>query len=81
MHELKGENVARMMRSEKLREQHYREGYVRCLENKRTEWDGERNVEYMWNQIKLAVFGVAREVCGSVRVEEKNPNICGGMMW
>ena len=35
-------------RSEKLREHHYREGYVRSLEKKGVEWDGDNNVEHMW---------------------------------
>ena len=39
---------ARRIRSEKLREHQYREGYARSLEGKRVEWDGENNVEHMW---------------------------------
>ena len=35
------------VRSEKLREHKYREGYARSLEGKRVEWDGENNVEHM----------------------------------
>ena len=31
-------NEARRIRSEKLRENFYIEGYARCLENKRVEW-------------------------------------------
>ena len=38
---------ARSIRSEKLREHKYREGYARSLEGKRVEWDGENNVEHM----------------------------------
>ena len=41
-------NEPRRTRSEKLREHQYRGGYARCLESKRVEWDGENNVEYMW---------------------------------
>ena len=36
------------------------------LEGKRVEWDGENNVEYMWEWVKWAVVESAREVCGSV---------------
>ena len=36
---------AKRIRSEKLREHQYREGYARSLERKRVEWDGENNVE------------------------------------
>ena len=35
---------ARRIRSEKLREHQYIEGYVKCLESKRLEWDEGRNV-------------------------------------
>ena len=57
---------ARTIRSKKLREHQYREGYVRCLERKRVEWDGENNVDHMWEQVKWAMVESAREVCGSV---------------
>ena len=33
-------DVARSIRSEKLREYQYREGYARSPERKREEWDG-----------------------------------------
>ena len=39
---------ARRIRREKLREHQYKEGYARSLEGKRVEWDGENNVEHMW---------------------------------
>ena len=39
---------ARMIRSEKLREHQYREGYARSLEGKEVELDGENNGEHMW---------------------------------
>ena len=35
----------RMIRSEKLREDWYREGYTKSLEGKRVEGDGDNNVE------------------------------------
>ena len=35
---------ARRIRSEKLREHLYKEGYARSLEGKRVEWDRENNV-------------------------------------
>ena len=60
--------------SEKLREHQYREGYAtRSLEGKGVEWDGGDYVEHMWEQMKLAMAESAREVCGSVRVEGRNP--------
>ena len=42
-------NGARRIRSEKLRELEYREGYARSLEGKRVQWDGDINVKYMWD--------------------------------
>ena len=38
---------ARRIRSEKLREHQYK-GYAGSLEGKRVQWDGENNVEHMW---------------------------------
>ena len=38
----------RRIRSEKLREHQYREGYPRPLGGKRVEWDGDDNVEHIW---------------------------------
>ena len=38
----------RRVRSEKMREDRYREGYARSLEGKRVEGDGDSNVEHMW---------------------------------
>ena len=38
---------ARMIRSEKLREHQYREAFVRSLEGKGVECDGDNNVEHM----------------------------------
>ena len=43
---------ARMIRSEKLREHQYKEGYARSLEEKGVEWDGDNNVKHMWEQVK-----------------------------
>ena len=43
---------ARRIRSEKMREHQYREEYARSLEEKRVEWDGENNVDHMWEQVK-----------------------------
>ena len=63
----------RRIRSEKLREHQYREVYARSLGQKRVEWDGENNVEHIWEQVKRAIVVSAREVCGSVRVEGGNP--------
>ena len=63
---------ARRIRSEK----HYRERYVRSLERKGVEWDGDNNVEHIWEQVKQAMVESAREVCSSVKVEEKEPKEC-----
>ena len=59
----------RRIRSEKLREQKYREGYIRSLEEKGVAFDGDN----VWEQVKRAMVESAREVCGSVRVGGKNP--------
>ena len=45
----------RRIRSKKLRKHQHREGYARSLEEKRVEWDGENNVEHMWEQVKRAM--------------------------
>ena len=42
------------IRSEKLRENQYREGYARSLEGKKVEWEGGNNVEHMWGHVKRA---------------------------
>ena len=63
-------NGARRIIREKLREHQYREGYARCLENKRVEQDGESNVKHMWEQVKWAMIGSAGEVCVSKTVGE-----------
>ena len=57
----------RMIRSEKLREHQYIEVYTRSLGSKRVEWNGERYVKHMWEQVKREMVESAREVCGSVR--------------
>ena len=64
---------SRRIRGEKLRDHQYREGYARSLEGKGVEWDGDNNVEHMWEQVKRAMVESAREICGSVTVWEKNP--------
>ena len=43
------------------------------LEGKRAEWDGDNNVEHMWELVKRAMVESTREICGSVRVGGKNP--------
>ena len=35
------------IRSEKLREHQYREGYARSLKGKGVEWDGDNDVEHI----------------------------------
>ena len=67
---------ARRIRSEKLREHQYREGYAKSLEGKGVEWGGDNIVKHMWEQVKRAVVECAREVCGSVRVGGKEPKEC-----
>ena len=64
---------ARSIRSEKLTEHQYREGYARSLEGKAVQLDGDNNVEHMWDQVKRSTVESAREVCGSVRVGGKDP--------
>ena len=64
---------ARRVRSEKLREHQYKEGYARSLEGKGVEWNDNNNVEHLWEQVKQAIVESAREVCGSVRLGGKNP--------
>ena len=63
----------RRIRSEELREHQYREGYVRSLEGKGVEWNGDNNVEHMLEQVKWAMVERAREICGSLRVGGKSP--------
>ena len=47
----------RRIRSEKLRNIST-EGYARSLEGKGVEWDGDDNVEHMWEQVKWAMVEV-----------------------
>ena len=76
---LRGDVVVgtRRIRSEKLREHHHREGYVRSLEGKGVEWDGYNNVEHMWEQVKRAMVGKFKR---SMRFSEswggEEPNEC-----
>ena len=62
---------AKRIRSKKLRKHQYRR-YASSLKEKGVEWDGDDNVEHMWEQVKWAMVGSAKTVCGSVRVGEKN---------
>ena len=54
-------NEAKRIRSEELKENQYIEGYVRCLENKRTEWDEDRNIKQMLDQVKRTIVDSARK--------------------
>ena len=63
----------RRIKNEELRENQYKEEFERSLDIKRVEWDGESNIEYMWEQVKHAMVESAREKCGTVRVGGKNP--------
>ena len=51
-------NGARKIRSEKPNYHHYTERYVRSLESKRIDRDGEANVEHIWGQVKPAIVNV-----------------------
>ena len=53
---------ARRIRSEKLREDRYKDKYARSLKGKRVKGAGDNNVEHMWEHVK-------REVVESVREE------------
>ena len=64
---------ARRIRSEKLRENQYREEYARSLESKRVKWDGKSIVEHMWEQVNRRMVKSVKEVCDSVRMRGKNP--------
>ena len=63
----------RRITNTKLREHQYREGYARSLEEKGVEWDGDNNVEHMWEQVKWPMVESAREMCGLVRIGGKKP--------
>ena len=63
---------ARRIRSEKLREHQYIEGYVKSFEGKGVEWDGYNNVELMWEQVKGQLLKV-QEVRSSLIVGGGNP--------
>ena len=67
----------RMIRSEKLRKNQYREEYTRSFEGKRVEGGGDNNVEHMREQVKWAMVDSPREVCGSVK---KGGKVCDGTM-
>ena len=62
----------RRIRSEKLREHRYGEGYARTLEGKGVEWDRDDNVA----QVKRAMVESTEKVCHSVRVGGKEPKMC-----
>ena len=51
---------ARRIRSEKLREHQYGEGYTRNFEGKGVEWDGDNNFERICEQVKRAMVDRAR---------------------
>ena len=56
-------NGARSIRIEKSREYQYIEGYAKCLESKRVEWDVGRNVEEMWEQVKKEQCLIVQDRC------------------
>ena len=61
----------RRIRSEKLSEGYYREGYAQSLKGKGVE-EGD-NVKHMWEQVKQAMVESTRKICGLMRVGGKNP--------
>ena len=63
----------RRIRSEKLREDNYREGYARSLERKGVKEGVENNVEHMWEQVKQGMVESARQVCGLVKIGGRKP--------
>ena len=64
---------SRRIRCKKLREHQYRETYARSLGGKGVEWEGDNNVEHMWEQVKRVMVESEREACGSVKVGGKKP--------
>ena len=52
---------ARRIKSEKLREHQYIEGYARCFEGREVEWDRDNSVEHMWEHVKRAMVESARK--------------------
>ena len=44
------------------------------------EWDGDNNVEHMWEKVKRAMVESARELYGSVTLGERTKRVCGGTM-
>ena len=53
---------ARRIRSEKLREHQYRKGYAWSLEGKIVEWDGDNNIEHIWDLVKRALVKVQEKI-------------------
>ena len=67
---------ATRIRSKKVRENQYREGYAGFLKRKGVKLDGGNNVEHMLKQGKWVMVESAREVCGLLRVWEKKSKLC-----
>ena len=42
--------------------------YAKCLSNKIVEWNEDRNIKQMWEQVKQGMTNSGREVWDSVRV-------------
>ena len=55
-------NGSRRARREKLRDHQNRERQAGSLERKKVEWDGENNVEHMWEEVKRAMVK-SEEMC------------------
>jgi hypothetical protein len=59
------------IRSEKLSEQGSKEEYVVKLMNKEVECE-QNGIEQVWKEVKEAVIGSAKEVCGCVKIGGRN---------
>ena len=68
---------ARRIRSEKLREHQYKQGYTRSLEGKRVEWDRENNVEYMWEHVKRVMVESEEKCVAQYEQEVRTQKVCG----
>ena len=67
---------ATRIRSKKVRENQYREGYAGFLKRKGVKWDGGNNVKHMLKQGKWAMVESTRKGCGLLRVGEKKSKQC-----
>ena len=52
--------INKYIRSEKLTKHQYKERYTRSLKKMGVQWDGDNNVEHMWEEVKRAMVGSVR---------------------